>query len=327
MTVDVGFLNDWLWPAAGARYTGYQLAVGAAHSPELLLAGGRRAADEQAEPVDLDSRFDLASLTKLYTATLAAMLHETGEIDLAAPISDWVSGLGEVSAASGFSLLSHTSGLPAEWVEAASREQTIENLWGTALAGASGEMVYSCTGYGLMTIALERHYGVGFDQLLTERLIGPLGLTATGYNPAASSNTVPSAADELGRTVVHDPRARALAGVSGNAGLFATAGDVFGFLSAVVSSEVIGPGARELLFTPRVSGEWMQSVGFRHRDVMRLGAAANCHSHTGFTGTLALIDVERGRVGVLLTNRLVVGASREEIADTYRQFAEAVMLP
>ncbi len=59
----------------------------------------------------LDSVFDLASLTKVYTAILTLQLVDEGRLDLDAPVAEYLPAFGEPALTPNL-LLAHTSGLP-----------------------------------------------------------------------------------------------------------------------------------------------------------------------------------------------------------------------
>lgn len=321
-------LDSLVWPHPESRFAGYSYVVGNADAVTEAGHGGFVSAGSE-RAVSSATVFDLASVTKLYTATLAAKLHAAGEVDLDAPISSWSNVSGLLGQKSARSLLTHSSGLAPEWLEKSSRLATIESLLAqTPDPESEGSLVYSCTGYSLYAVALEQKYSLGFDELVSRHLLEPLGLRNTGFNPDPSAVVIADARsleETFAYGLVHDPRARAMAGVSGNAGLFATASDVFSFLSEVLTGAkgVVLDQARKELFTPTVSGEWQQGIGFRHRDVARLGANSHYFSHTGFTGTLVMVDPESSHIAVLLTNRLQCGTTREQLAPVYRAFANS----
>lgn len=321
-------LASRLWPADGARFSGFQFAYGA--SGEVLDQGfgGRLAATDKAPLVDAETLFDLASVTKLYTATLAASMHAGGELDLDAPLASWSDAPLNLAELTGRELLTHISGLPPWWEEQSSRAKTIAKLLEQQPDQSQrGQIVYACTGYSLLAILLERKLGKRFDQILSERLLAPLGLSRTRFNAGATSSNIAQAkepGEQIGFGLVHDPRARALDGVSGNAGLFSNAAEVFSFFSAVLSNKLISDEARRQLFTPTAKGEWQQGIGFRYQDDQRLGTRASFFSHTGFTGTLVMLNPETSQLAVMLTNRLVCGTTREQMAEVYRAFAESL---
>ena len=323
-------LEDLCWPEPDARFSGFQFSLSVNGEVTRSGFGGTTEAGAGADHITSETVFDLASVTKLFTASLAAVLHAEGEIDLDAPLSSWTSLTGSLGELSTRQLLTHTSGLPPWWEEQDSRAATIAVLKGLVPDQRQvGELVYSCTGYSLFAVCLEERFGVGFDALLRERLLAPIGLDGVVFNPDITSTSIAVAketVEEIAPGLVHDPRARAMAGVSGNAGLFANARNTVKFFSEVINPEsaLFVAKAKHELFTPTEQGEWDQGIGFRHNDVGRLGAASHFFSHSGFTGTLALVEPESQVVGVLLTNRLQCNTTREEMAVVYQKFAEWV---
>lgn len=322
-------LEDLCWPNEGARFSGFQFALGVEGEVVSRGHGGAESSEEGSSHMAPRTLFDLASVTKLFTASLASVLHAAGEIDLDSSLGSWCDLQEPMAGLTTRQLLTHTSGLPPWWEEQSTRNSTIQVLKGLMPDDEQkGEIVYSCTGYSLFAVCLEEKFGQGFNELVGERLLEPLGLDAITFNPEETSAIAiaKEPAEEIARGKVHDPRARAMDGVSGNAGLFGNAEDVARFFMEVInpSSKIFNNVARKELFTPTVSGEWDQAIGFRHKDNARLGAAAGFFSHSGFTGTLAMVDPESQTVGVLLTNRLQCESSREEMGEVYRMFAEWV---
>lgn len=324
------FLEEFTWPSNHARFSGFSIAVGLAGDEPRLDFGGRVSPFHESAWIDTDTRFDLASITKLFTATVAAILAARDQIDLSAPIGSWMEPGEALASLTSIELLTHTSGLPDAWQEMPTRLQTIDSLLSlTPDPAQRGHMLYACTGYSLFALGLEQKVGMGFDRIVSELILDPLGLSRTGFRPLISSDKLAVSCgqdEDIAAGTVHDPRARHLDGVSGNAGLFSTAEDLFRFLAEVVSGQagIVNDRAREMLFTPVVSDQWEQAIGFRHNDQARLGRNKNFFSHTGFTGTLAMVNPKTKEIAVMLSNRLVCDTTREEMAEIYQGFSEAV---
>jgi uncharacterized protein YbbC (DUF1343 family) len=112
------------------------------------------------------------------------------------------------------------------------------------------------------------------------------------------------------RGTVHDPRAFALGGVAGHAGLFSRADDVARYAQAILAGGgVLAPATVASMTTPRVYGDrdlralgWDVDTGFSSTrgDLFPLGS----FGHTGWTGTSLWIDPTTGVFVVLLTNRV-----------------------
>ena len=322
-------LQEACLPVSNPRFSGYQFAAMVAG--ETFSGYGGFSDARKQELISAETKFDLASLTKLFTAVVAARLFAAGQLDLDAPLASW-SGLDFHPTQRNLTarqLLTHVSGLPAEWEEHSTKNATVNSLLKTPSENDSlGKLLYACTGYSLFALALEESSGdtieVWIERLITE----PLGLKSVEYNPKPANDIAVACGPEesIPAGVVHDPRARALRGVSGNAGLFGNSADLLKFAIEVGfgSYGVLEDEARHLLSTPTSSGDWDQAIGFRVGDSARVGPGRRWLSHSGFTGTLMVISPQNQLAGVLLTNRLTVGASREDIAETYRAFSAEI---
>jgi CubicO group peptidase (beta-lactamase class C family) len=263
------------------------------------------------------TRFDLASITKLFTAAL--LLEELADhgLGLQTPVAQVLPGYGQEgrSQVRFAHLLTHTSGLPAEWSgwrdgpSPESARRAVLGLRPTVAPGAVHR--YSCVGYLHAGFAAEALAGEPLDALLHRRITGPLGLTSTGYRPAPGTPVAATEWQELpvpGIThgEVHDETARSVGGVAGNAGVFATARDLarFGEALRVGAPGVLRESTRELMTRPLVDGAgYGQAAGPRIGDGASFGRlATDSLGHTGFTGTLLLVRPRTGLTLVVLTN-------------------------
>jgi len=137
------------------------------------------------------------------------------------------------------------------------------------------------------------------------------------------------AAQASAKGEVDDDNAWALDGVSGHAGLFATAADVASFGQAVLEGRVgrsdrfgrdsTPASTRARGFdTPSAAGA---SCGPRFGRAGPRGAIG----HTGFTGTSLWIDLDRALVVALLTNRVALGRANMKIREFRPRFHDAVL--
>ncbi|MBB4637365.1 serine hydrolase domain-containing protein [Longimicrobium terrae] len=266
--------------------------------------------------------YDLASLTKVVATTTAAMLlYEDGRLDLDAPVSRYLpefSG-GNKDDVTIRDLLTHTSGLPAgTGVRGSTADEKLASLIRTPLRRAPETRVeYSDVGFVTLFAALEKAAGEPVEQMLERRVYGPLGMASTGYAPGADcARCAPSWQTADGTPVrgkVHDPTARALGGVAGNAGLFSTVADLSRFAAMLAGGGEL-EGVRVLkpetidTFSRRQPGADNRALGWETPNADGTGAAGKSMSprafgHTGFTGTSLWVDPEHGTWAVLLANR------------------------
>ncbi|HLT82763.1 MAG TPA: serine hydrolase domain-containing protein, partial [Phototrophicaceae bacterium] len=282
-------------------------------------------ADEQVE-MRTDTIFDLASLSKLFTAVSVMQLVEDGEIDLADTAASYVPAF----AANGKEtitveqLLTHTAGLPA-WINlwsAPDEAAALQRVWDVAPTSEPGTgYVYSDLGLITLGEIVERVSGQGLDEYVAAHITGPLGMSDTMYNPPAEllpriAATEYQATPDRGLVhgIVHDEGAWRLGGVAGHAGVFSTADDVAVFAQMLLNGGTYD-GARvlEAATIETMMRDYTGQVSSSHRglgpeleawfyhDVLTSAGSAG---HTGFTGTSLVIDPHTETIAILMTNRV-----------------------
>lgn len=240
---------------AGAVTPGAVVAVRVHGQLTWLEAFGQAAIEPEPRPMRVDTVFDLASLTKpLATATATLLLVQQGAISLDDPVGCYLPAF-SASFEIGLTirrLLSHSSGLPGwrpTYVWARTRPDLLEFLASLPPACPAGTRVeYSCLGYMLLGLLVEKCSGVPLDELVADAVYRRLGLQSVGYGCRFGADRYASTergnaheAALLARAGVaftgwrtgfyagqpNDGNAHySLAGVSGNAGLFGAAADV-----------------------------------------------------------------------------------------------------
>ncbi|NOU31838.1 MAG: DUF1343 domain-containing protein [Polyangiaceae bacterium] len=282
----------------------------------LHEAYGQRAVRPAPTRMTTDTVFDLASLTKpIATATTVVLLAEAGLFSLRDPVARYLpafaaAGKGEVTIEQ---LLLHTSGLPADNALSAyggTRDEAVRRILEMKTERAPGEgFRYSDLGYVVLGELVAKVTKSSLADAARSRVFTPLGMTDTGFLPgpelrarAAPTERTSPDAERFFTGEVHDPRARALGGVAGHAGLFATSLDLSRFVRAILQGgKVDGQQALparvvETLLAPRpIPGGTRAYLGSMH------GTAV---AHTGFTGTSFWIDPAHGFGLVILASRL-----------------------
>jgi len=303
---------------------GAALAIGRQDQSVREAGIGRVGWTAGAEKVDAEKTvYDLASLTKVVATTPAVMLLvEDGKLDLDAPVTRYLPefGGGERDRVTIRQLLTHSSGLPAGTeLAAGDPEAAWKQLLRTPLVNAPGEaVVYSDVGMNVLFAAAERAAGEPLFRLLDRRVYGPLKMRSTTYLAGVGCPTcAPTMRDENDQPVrglVHDPIARRLGGVAGNAGLFSTAHDVGRFAAMLANGGELD-GVRVFrqetvkMFTTRQPDVGTRALGWDTPGPNGSGGAGlkfskTSFGHTGFTGTSIWIDPGRHTWTVLLSNRV-----------------------
>lgn len=171
------------------RAPGMVLAVVSKDSVAYLTAYGTANA-ESGEPMDSGMLVSVASVSKLVTATTAAILGSTGKLDLGAPIRTQLPWLPErLGALTMTQLLSHTAGLGDRTPNVApSPNGSLEPVCramseGHLIARAGETWSYSNTAYTLAGCVIEVAAQAPFPQAVTQLLFRPLGMTRSTFNP------------------------------------------------------------------------------------------------------------------------------------------------
>ncbi len=312
------FLNacQMLEKEVGNAFPSACLAVGL--KDEILLQKSFGAAT-------LDTYFDIASMSKITSTTMIALKYiETGKIRLYDRLDYFYNNVDKDKAnITILNLMTHTSGLPAHvyMSEYAKTKDDVESaILKLELVNAVGKVpVYSCIGYILLGKILEEIGKKPLDELAKELVFEPLGLKHTTYRPTgdiAPTELYPPTG-ELLCGIVHDENARFLDGISGNAGVFSTIGDMAKFTQMLALGGTAAGGnnylssatmkAAILNRTPGENHEY-RGLGFNlaRSPANFMGDLLGEHSygHTGFTGTSMAVDPASGLFIVLLTNRV-----------------------
>jgi CubicO group peptidase (beta-lactamase class C family) len=275
---------------------------------------------EDRPPATREAVFDLASISKLFTTAAVLSLAEDGVLGLDEPVATWLPGRDPRITLR--RLLTHTAGfaptrrIDLELPDAGAAERMAAMIETPVTGPVGGAYVYSDVGLVMAGRVAEVASGRPLDELVRTRVTEPLGLSDTGYRPAAHAARVARVAatewkpERPGpgcvRGEVHDETAYALGGVAGHAGVFATADDVLALGEALR----LGGGAA---LRPDTVAEMLRDQGvadapFRHGLGVRIGdpgivgPLTDAFGHSGFTGTSLVVSPSRLLTVVLLTN-------------------------
>ncbi len=339
-------------------------------------AVGWRTLTPSPQPLGHDAIYDLASVTKIVSAaTLLMRAVGDGRARLDTPIHEVLPAWAEVGGpqeATLLHLLNHTSGLPAwhkyyeelpfdptdadpgapTWEELRAQRDLIRvrAISAPRQAAPGSRYAYSDLGYITLAWALEELFadvGDGLDEVAKALIFEPLGLDRARYSSRIKrQHRIEGAvATELcsRRGIVegwvHDENTYVMGGVSGHAGVFATAREVAAFGQHMLE---IDQGTREGI-VPRDVLQRCWSEETRGADGHHLGGwdtpsgartsvgrgfDRGCTvGHLGFTGTSLWIDRGRGVVAALLTNRVHPTRENPRILDMRIDVHEAIIPP
>jgi len=269
--------------------------------------------------------FDLASITKPMSTALSIMLlYENKEIKLGDKVKkflpafkDRINGKKTIK-----QLLTHTSGIPAWFPVYLIDEKKRMKFLATANTGKKS-VTYSCLGYIILGKIIETVSGQTLDKYCHKNIFRKIGLKNTLFGPITRKNV---AATEFGNAhekrmasehcdishmkwrdyvikgEVHDGNSfYGFNGVSGNAGLFSNVSDLVKLtrqycLGNIVKNETVRLMTKDYTGAPEKRG-----LGWVIDPYPRILSRAT-FSHTGFTGTMLLVDPISDIIIILLAN-------------------------
>ena len=287
-------------------------------------------ADRQIDAAD-DTIWDLASMSKLFTATSVMQLIERGKVGLEEPVVSYLPAF----ASHGKSdilirhLLTHTSGLipdpiPSLWggTYDTHAEKVAAILDTTPDAAPGTEYVYSDLNFLTLGLVVETVSGKTLDAYVRDHITRPLRMHDTMYNPPerlkhriAAEEYEPWADRGLVWGSVHDENAWALGGVAGHAGVFSTASDLAIFAQMYLNGgsyrgvRIMKEETVRLMlhdFNGATFPSDTHGLGWELGLVWYHGAIWSPVSfgHTGYTGTSIVVDPIEHQFVILLTNRV-----------------------
>ncbi len=323
--------------ALGRRFTAAVARVERHGRVLFERAYGSTRADGDARPVALDTRFDLASLTKLVVASLALDALARGGFALDDPLVETIPEWERLPQRSITlrMLLAHTSGMQSGAHYRSLRDRSVEEYALTAdlHAPVGSGVLYSDLGFLALGVALARREGRSL-QTLVERFVARPDF---GYRPRKTDwGTLPATECDgwRGRLQgrVHDEKAYLCGGVAGHAGIFGSAADAAWIgeqylaalhgRSSVIDGALAREAVREQAFDPTLRRGLGWALKTRDDNSCGPGFSRDSFGHTGFTGTCIWVDPERDLTAVLLTNTVYFG--REDSTDLRRAFFTGV---
>lgn len=291
------------------------------------------------QPVNDSTMYDVASVTKMAASALLLMkLYEDRKIDLDAKLCEYYPGF-EDNGATLRDALAHQAGLKigidikklepelykscvldSNYNASIARRKICQDVQNQPMK-QPGEYLYSDLGFFFYPEFASRFYGLSFINFLNEWFYYPLGVKML-YNPLEKyppDNIAPTEVDTVWRRrtvrgTVHDEIAAMMGGVSGHAGLFATAGDLAilmqMFLSggeyggihflkpetiSLFTSQQFENNRRGLVFDKPVIDTTLNGTPSKRASRASFG-------HTGFTGPFVWADPQNKLILVFLTN-------------------------
>ncbi len=325
--------------AVGQRYSAIVVRVERAGSVVYERAAGsmQRAGGP---PAAVDTRFDLASITKVFVATVALALVARGDLALDASLADVVPEWCDTPhrTITLRRILAHTGGFRSGADFRTLFDENIEAfaLHAPLVAEPGARVVYSDIGFLALGVVLARRARVAL-RTLVERELFAFGAHRVTYEPRVPREAIPASEYDAWRGLVmgsvHDEKAALAGGVAGHAGLFGDARDVALLAEWFLGPRFGRPAPLPADLTSAATAEQAPDAILRRglgwalktSDANSCGAlmSAATFGHTGFTGTSVWADPPRDLSIVTLTNAVHFG--RADLRDFRAAICDAAV--
>ena len=291
---------------------------------------GNKALYPIVEPNDVDTIYDMASVTKVMaTSSCILKLIELGKIRLFTKVSDVIPEFIHKDLTV-WNLVTHTTGL-VECVPNHANIKDSAEIWEKVMNAekpfeTNKEIKYSDLNFILLGEIVKRVSGKPLDQFVKDEIFDKIEMFDTCFNPQDIERCAPTeerndlVVQGIVRGKVHDETAYTLGGVSGHAGLFSTAKDTAKFIQMILNdgmyngTQVFPKCIIDMMYTPLVKQQvglsvlpLQRSVGWIIKDYNPASGdlvSNETIQHTGFTGTNIWIDRVNEVGFCLLSNRV-----------------------
>jgi len=315
------------------------LAIGIKDKLYVKRCFGNTSFTEEAEPVNENTIYDMASVSKILSTTMIALRYiAAGKIDL---MDTLPRHLGDIVPDDKkdlciFQLMTHTAGFVDHLLieeKTDNPDDAIKVILDAPLAYEPGtRVVYSCMGYIILGKILEKVGGKTLDILAQEEVFEPLGMKDTGYHVLGkgidySAHTCFTERNHItGEWLVgevHDENCYFLNGVSGNAGIFSNLNDMIRYgrmlanLGTLEGQVYLPKTIMETAIKCHTSNlDERKGLGFHlsngHDSMSGVFFTQDGFGHNGYTGPSIFVDPHTGLYVILLLNR--VHPTRENAA-------------
>lgn len=331
---------------AARELPGAVVLVGRGDAIAYERAYGSRSLKPTTRPMEPDTIFDLASLSKsVATATSVLILADRGRIDLDEKVATYLPEFGNhgKEAITVEQLLLHHGGLIADNPQSDFDDGAAAGIAKIMASGLKYEpgkgYIYSDVGFIVLGQLVERVGGTPLDQFARDEVFAPLGMTETTYKPpAAWRDRIAPTEQRKGQWIVgevHDPRAYAMGGVAGHAGVFSTAHDLSRWVRMLCDGgqldgkRILSEAMVRRMLTPKSlpDGKGTRGLGVDVDSPYAPSPRGNrfdvgtTFGHTGYTGTSFWCDPAAKAYVIVLTNRVHPTDAAGKVAQLRREVA------
>lgn len=339
------------------------ISVAIGRNDRIVFSNAYGRIEESNRDADRNTRFDIASLTKILTGICFAKLVDAGTISFDSRLCEifpemsgkrpiekdgTVMGCVDARAITWRQALTHTTGMG--WARPKTRpslpnlKEGFSEIFNLPFVSAPDKhIIYTDLPFILMGGAMEQITKTPLEKLVSQVICQPLSLTHTGYlrvstGPYDCTNIAPTEEDTVFRKqriwgAVHDENAFLLDGVAGHAGVFSTAQDLCR-LAMVYNACLTSDGivSRELAL--EMVSQQFEEAGERRGLMWQLSSAdidtytnylsGRAYGHAGFTGCFLWVDPDEDLSIAVLTNDVYSGRENRKLFNYRKQIMKAI---
>jgi D-alanyl-D-alanine carboxypeptidase len=294
-------------------YPGLALAIVRDGKVVLAKGYGRRSLESE-ERVEPDTLFAIGSVTKQFTCACVLMLAEDGKLSVKDRVAKYYPDLTRARDISLYDLMTHTSGYPDYYpLDFVDRRLRKPIAIDRALAEYAGGKLdfepgtrwsYSNTGYLLLGRVLEKVSQEPMGQLLQRRILGPLGMKHSMFEPNSDTAGLAHGYTSFALGPAEPAPQEADGWLHAAGGLWSSVTDLARWDLALMEGKVLKPESYRLLTTRRkLQNGKTKDYGCGMGVIDRDGETILTHSGavSGFLAFNALIPRTKSAV-ILLTN-------------------------
>lgn len=297
------------------------------HGRRVVAYGAFEKGDKR--PVDGDTIFEIGSITKVFTALLAAEMARRGEVKLDDPIQKYLPATVRIPERGGnqitlIDLATHTSGLPRMPENFRPKDPsrpyadyTVDALYSFLSSyelrrDIGIKYVYSNLGFGLLGLGLANRAGMDYEQLVVTRICDPLGMKSTRISLSEPLRQRFAAGHTSDLVTVPEWDIPSLAGAGG---LRSSANDLLTFLAAMMGymDNPLAAALKTTLSIRRPTGQPFMETGLGW-DIDTRGGAEIISKAGGTGGYNTFIGYSpKTRVGVVALANTSAGEGTADI--------------
>jgi CubicO group peptidase (beta-lactamase class C family) len=286
------------------------LSVAIVKDGQVVLAKGYgKRSLQDGRPTETDTIFAIGSVSKQFTCACILLLAEDGKLSVKDPVAKYYPNLTRAKDITLLDLMNHVSGYPdyypLDFVDRRmqrpiAEDELIRQYGGARLDFEPGSKYsYSNTGYILLGRVVETVSGEKFGDFLARRILKPLGMGQTIYEPDYAD---PRLAKGYTTFALSPPEVVAPEGrgwLCGAGGIYSTPTDLAKWTLALMNGQVLKPESFALMTTPRkLSGGRISDYGCGLSVKTQSGRQVLSHNGavSGFNASSAMIPSTRSAV-------------------------------